>query len=427
MQAIVTPSSVSGTRTAPASKSSMQRACAAALIRKGQTILHNPGVSADDQAALNIIRQLGAEVRSEDERIVIHSKGINPINTELDCGESGLSIRMFTSIAALSSSGITITGGGSLARRPLNFFDEVLPQLNVSCSTREGFLPLRIKGPLSPADITIDGSLSSQYLTGLLLAYAAADAKDATITVSNLASKPYIDLTLEVMKSFGLRLPENRNYEQFYFNSSNSEPNVGEQPLHYTVEGDWSGAAFLLVAGAVAGNLVVKGLDVFSSQADKAVLQALMQCGASISIEEKQVSVSRARLKPFHFNATDCPDLFPPLAVLAAFCEGRSVIEGVHRLKHKESDRAATLQEELGKMGITIEIQDDLMIVTGTDTVRPASVHSHGDHRIAMACAVAALRADGPVTIGHAEAVNKSYPSFWQHLQDSGAAVSLDQ
>lgn len=426
MQAIVTPSSVSGTRTAPASKSSMQRACAAALIRKGRTILHNPGASADDQAALNIIRQLGAEVRSEDERIVIDSKGINPVNTELDCGESGLSIRMFTSIAALSSNETTITGGGSLARRPLNFFDEVLPQLHVSCTTRDGYLPLQIKGPLSPANITVDGSLSSQYLTGLLLAYAAADAKDVTITVNNLASKPYIDLTLEVMKSFGLRLPENKNYEQFYF-TSNSQPDAGEQPLHYTVEGDWSGAAFLLVAGAVAGNLVVKGLDVFSSQADKAVLQALMQSSASISIEEKQITVSRARLKPFHFNATDCPDLFPPLAALAAFCEGRSVIEGVHRLKHKESDRAATLQEELGKMGIEIEIQDDLMIITGTDTVRSASVHSHGDHRIAMACAVAALRADGPVTIDHAEAVNKSYPSFWQHLQDSGAAVSLNQ
>ncbi|HEY0066964.1 MAG TPA: 3-phosphoshikimate 1-carboxyvinyltransferase [Flavisolibacter sp.] len=427
MQAIVTPSSVSGTRTAPASKSSMQRACAAALIRNGQTILHNPGASADDQAALNIIRQLGAEVHSDDGRVIIDSRGINPKGTELDCGESGLSIRMFTSIAALSSNEITITGGGSLARRPLNFFDEVLPQLNVSCSTREGYLPLRIKGPLSPADITVDGSLSSQYLTGLLLAYAAADAGDVTITVSNLASKPYIDLTLAVMKSFSLRLPENRNYEQFYFSTSNSHPNGDEQPLSYTVEGDWSGAAFLLVAGAVAGNLVVKGLDVFSSQADKAVLQALMQSGASISIEESQVTIGRARLKPFHFNATDCPDLFPPLAVLAAFCEGRSVIEGVHRLKHKESDRAATLQEELGKMGIVIEIQDDLMIITGTETVRSASVHSHGDHRIAMACAVAALRADGPVTIGHAEAVNKSYPSFWQHLQDSGAAVSLNQ
>jgi 3-phosphoshikimate 1-carboxyvinyltransferase len=405
----------------------MQRACAAALIRKGQTILQNPGASADDQAALNIIRQLGAEVRSEDDRVIIDSKGIDPIGTELDCGESGLSIRMFTSIAALSSNGITITGGGSLARRPLNFFDEVLPQLNVSCSTRNGYLPLQIQGPLSPADITVDGSLSSQYLTGLLLAYAAADAKDVTITVNNLASKPYIDLTLEVMRSFGLRLPENRSYEQFYFNASNGQSNAAVQPLNYTVEGDWSGAAFLLVAGTLAGSLVVKGLDVFSSQADKAVLQALMQSGASISIEEKQITVGRARLKPFHFNATDCPDLFPPLAALAAFCEGRSVIEGVHRLKHKESDRAATLQEELGKMGIEIEIQDDLMIITGTDTVRPASVHSHGDHRIAMACAVAALPADGPVTIDHAEAVNKSYPSFWQHLQDSGAAVSLNQ
>lgn len=427
MQAIVSPSSVSGTRTAPASKSSMQRACAAALLRNGSTILHNPGASADDKAALDIIRQLGATVNTGEGRIIIDSNGVHPVGTKLDCGESGLSIRMFTSIAALSSSEINITGGGSLARRPLHFFDEVLPQLNVSCSTHEGYLPLKIKGPLTPADITVDGSLSSQYLTGLLLAYAAGGAQDVTITVNNLSSKPYIDLTLEVMRSFNLPVPENRNYEKFYFKTSGNQSNGNGQPLNYTVEGDWSGAAFLLVAGAVAGNLEVKGLDVFSTQADKAVLQALMQSGANISIEEEQVTVSRARLKPFHFNATDCPDLFPPLAALAAFCEGRSVIEGVHRLKHKESDRAATLREELGKMGIVIEIQDNLMVITGTDRVQSAHVHSHGDHRIAMACAVAALRADGPVTIGYAEAVNKSYPSFWQHLQDAGAAVSLNQ
>ena len=161
----------------------------------------------------------------------------------------------------------------------------------------------------------------------------------------------------------------------------------------------------------------MQGLNSFSSQADKAVLLALMQTGAGMSIEEKQINVRRAKLKPFQFNATDCPDLFPPLATLAAYCEGTSVIEGVHRLTHKESNRALTLQEELGKMGVDIMLQDDLMIIKGGKKLKGTTVSSRHDHRIAMACAVAALGAEGNTVIESAEAVNKSYPQFWEHLR----------
>ena len=203
------------------------------------------------------------------------------------------------------------------------------------------------------------------------------------------------------------------------FNKSTS------QPFNYSIEGDWSGGAFLLVAGAVAGDIVVKGLDVFSTQADKAVLQPLMQCGANISIEEAQIHVRKAPLKPFHFNATDCPDLFPPLVALAAYCKGKSVIEGVNRLTHKESNRALTLQDEFGKMGVEIVLQDDLMIIHGGGKINGAAVHSRHDHRIAMACAVAALGAEGDTTIDEAEAVNKSYPQFWEHLQKLSTSLSL--
>jgi 3-phosphoshikimate 1-carboxyvinyltransferase len=194
----------------------------------------------------------------------------------------------------------------------------------------------------------------------------------------------------------------------------------------YTVEGDWSGAAFLLVAGAISGNITVKGLDVFSTQADKAVLQALISSGAGISIEPEKIELRPMPLKAFHFNATDCPDLFPPLVALAACCEGTTVIEGVSRLAHKESDRALTLQEEFGKMGIVIKLQDDLMIIEGGKGLKGASVHSRHDHRIAMACAVAALKAEGDTTIDCAEAINKSYPDFYSHLQHLGASVQLD-
>lgn len=421
MQAQIFPSILSGTLPAPVSKSSMQRACAAALLHTGETIIHNPGNSNDDLAALDVISKLGASItRNNDGTITIKSEGVRPVAEAINCGESGLGIRMFTPLAALAAQPVHITGSGSLLTRPMDFFDTVLPQAGVTVSSNNGRLPLEIKGPLQPVDITIDGSLSSQFLTGLLFAYGQSVTMPVTITVTNLSSKPYIDLTLDVMQRFGYRVV-NENYERFIIYPKENPP----FRIDYTVEGDWSGAAFLLVAGAVAGPVTVTGLNVFSTQADKAVLGPLMACGALVSIEETQVAVSPAPLKAFHFNANDCPDLFPPLAALACYCEGRSVIEGVGRLRHKESDRGLTIQEELGKMGVNVTLQDDLMIIDGGEVVKGTLVHSRHDHRIAMACAVAALKASGPVTIDGADAINKSYPGFFNDLKMLGANVSL--
>jgi 3-phosphoshikimate 1-carboxyvinyltransferase len=422
MEVTISPSTVSGSIIAPASKSAMQRACAAALLRSGTTILHHPGHSDDEKAALSIIEQLGAIVNDRDGSIHIRSEGLRPKADSIHCGESGLSVRMFTPIAALHHRRVTIDGHGSLTKRPLRLFDEVLPKLGVSIQSNDGFLPMHVTGPIKPDNIEIDGSLSSQFLTGLLMAYAGAEARNVTINVKDLASRPYIDLTLQVMQDFGLKTPVNNGYESFYFNDA--ELALQQQDvLHYNIEGDWSGAAFLLVAGAINGNLEVKGLDVLSTQADRAILQPLMQAGVIMSVEQDKISIKKNQLKAFHFNATDCPDLFPPLVALGANCEGTSVIEGVHRLTHKESNRALTLQKEFGELGIEINLQDDLMIIKG-GTVKRGSVSSHGDHRIAMACAVAALCGDGPVTIRGAEAVNKSYPDFWLDLNHLQALVN---
>jgi 3-phosphoshikimate 1-carboxyvinyltransferase len=421
MIAVIQPSRITGTLIAAASKSSMQRACAAGLLHKGKTVLHNPGKSNDDIAALDVIKKLGAIIEwLDDETIMITSNGVAPIGSTIDCGESGLGIRMFTPIAALSGSALILNGSGSLLTRPMNFFDEILPQLNVKVKSNNGRLPLEIEGPLKPANIEVDGSLSSQFLTGLLMAYGAANADNITITVNNLTSKPYIDLTLQVMKHFGHEV-ENKNYHEFNFKTTlDPRPST----IDYVVEGDWSGAAFLLVAGAIAGAVTVKGLDPFSTQADKAILQALMDSGCRLSVETSQIEVSPLPLKAFHFNATDCPDLFPPLVALAAYCEGTTVIEGVGRLTHKESNRSLTLQEEFAKLGIGIVLQDDLMLIKGATGVKGAAIHSHHDHRIAMACAVAALAADNEVIIEEAEAINKSYPEFYKHLGMLGAAVT---
>lgn len=421
MKARIFPSTITGNIVAPASKSSMQRACAASLIRTGVTIITNPGVSNDDMAAIDVIQKLGAVVSKLDNgNLHIVSGGVKPETDVINCGESGLGIRMFTPIAALSNIPIAITGMGSLTSRPMHFFDEILPQVGVSIVSDSGKLPLQIQGPIKPHNITVDGSLSSQFLTGLLMAYGGAGAKDCTITVSNLKSKPYIDLTLAVMQHFGWNV-ECVNHEQFVFNTPNNA--LDNTTITYQVEGDWSGASFLLVAGAIAGGIVVEGLDPFSTQADKAVLQALIDCGCQISIQPTKIEIAPLPLKAFHFNATDCPDLFPPLVALASYCTGKTVIEGVSRLAHKESDRALTLQQEFGKLGVSIMLQDDLMIIEGGKGVHGGTVHSRHDHRIAMACAVAALKADGVIEIEDADAINKSYPHFFKDLSYLNAAV----
>lgn len=422
MNVKISPSKIKGHILSPASKSCMQRACAAALLHHGRTVIHNPGTSNDDKAAIDIIQKLGVNVSFEEGKMIVHSSGINPVSDEINCGEAGLSIRMFTPIVACISKEVTIKGEGSLKTRPMNFFDEILPDIGVTIKSNDGKLPLRIKGPIIPKTITVDGSLSSQFLTGLLMAYSYLGANEVSINVIDLKSKPYIDLTLNVMKHFGMLVPTNIDYKEFVFSSNYNQAN--KQEVIYQVEGDWSGASFLLVAGAISGNISVSGLDLNSTQADKAIIGALKDCGCKLEAKDDVILVSSTDLESFTFNATECPDLFPPLVALASFCKGQTLIKGVSRLKHKESDRAATLQQEFGKLGVKIDIKDDFMMVHGVEKVNAAQVHSHHDHRIAMACAIAGLRADGSVEIECAEAIDKSYPNFYNDLISLGVTIN---
>jgi 3-phosphoshikimate 1-carboxyvinyltransferase len=414
MERSVEPSFLNGRIKAPPSKSMTQRAIAAAMLAEGQSIIFNPSYCDDSLAAMSIAVSLGARVEPDAGKIKITGSG-EIKEKKLNCGESGLAIRMFSPVAALFDEEIIMTGSGSLKKRPMQMIGDALNQLGAKCSSTGGFLPLAIRGPLKGGHCEIDGSLSSQLLTGLLISLPLAD-DDSEIKVNNLMSKPYIDMTIGLLSDFGIKI-SNTNYEFFKV--------PGRQkynPRHYEVEGDWSGGAFLLVAGAINGSLKVTGLNTTSYQSDMAVLKALESAGANMKISDGNIEISRSDLKAFEFDATESPDLFPPLVALASYCKGITKLKGASRLAHKESDRASALSEEFGKMNIKVGIDGNYLIVTG-GKVKGAKVNSHDDHRIAMASAVAALGASDPVYIKDSHCIAKSYPGFFDDLRKVGAVV----
>lgn len=363
---------------------------------------------------MRIAEGLGANIESMPNGLKI--KGSGRLKERiLNCGESGLAIRMFSPIAALFPDEIKMTGTGSLRTRPMKMIEDTLTQLGARCSSNNGLLPLIIQGPLKGGFCETDGSVSSQLLTGLLMALPTAP-DDSEINVINLKSKPYIDLTLQVLGKFGINVV-NDGYSKFGIPG-----NQKYKATPFEVESDWSGGAFLLVAGAINGDITVSGLRSDSRQSDKTILTALDRAGARMSILENSVRIVKSELRAFEFDATESPDLFPPLAALASYCNGITGIKGVSRLIHKESDRASALTEEFGKMNIKIEINDDYMLITG-GPVSGAAVDSHNDHRIAMATAVAALGASGKVSIRDSQCIAKSYPGFFDDLKSLGTIV----
>ncbi len=410
---------IAGSVNAPASKSSMQRAVACATMAEGRSALKSGELCADSRAALGLAASLGAVVSVDGGSIAIEgsarfdgSRGDFPGEIELDCGESGLCMRMFSPIAAILDGEATLIGRGSLAKRPMGMVEEPLRALGAECSSSAGFPPIFVRGPLRGGTIDIDAGESSQLLTGLLIALPLAP-EDSELKVRHAVSKGYLDLTIDTCAAFGVKIERNSSFSRFYIRGG-QRYRAGD----FSIEGDWSGAAFLVAAAAVAAGeegLVIGGLRMESSQPDKAVLQAAAAAGAPVSSAEGRLRVGRARLGAFEFDATDCPDLFPPLAALAAACGGTSRIRGVHRLKGKESDRAASLASMLGALGVPVSLDEDWMRIQG-GAIQGGTIDACGDHRIAMAAAVAALVADSPVTIRGAECVSKSWPRFFEDL-----------
>lgn len=287
--------------------------------------------------------------------------------------------------------------------------EEPLRHLGALCVSKQGCPPLAIQGPIQGGTVTVDGSQSSQFVSGLLMALPLCQA-DSTVCVHNLKSAPYVRMTISLLKHFGIHIkPRVSSFEI-----------PGQQkysPTHYSVEGDWSGAAFFLVAGAIAGRVTATPLTCSGLQADQAILSALRMAGAAVTCSNRSVTVRKAVLRPIQFDASDCPDLFPPLVVLAMNCAGSSSIKGVGRLLTKESNRALVLAQEFNALGAAISIVDDTMHIQGKTTLRSGTMDPHGDHRIAMAAAIAARTASSEIHISDAECVEKSLPDFFRLLQ----------
>ena len=424
----------------PVSKSFAQRAIIAAALAEGTSRLHGYTPCGDNEAALQVARNLGAEVEVNGTEVTI--KGISASlgsmdMTELHVGESGLLTRMMIPVMAQLCAGpVTFTGEKTLLNRPLTGAREIMEAFEAECQSETDpvRVPLTVKGPLKAGRAEISGKHGSQLISGLLMALPFAD-RNSSVIVKDPKSIPYMFITLEVLKKFGIKVGNDMLGGPDFLESGGDWSLCTEmvfkvkggqkyRAANINLEGDWSAAANFLVAGAVFGRAELSGLDTTSLQADLSVMDILMDAGASLSQldgDRGNITAQRAPLKAFSADASNCPDLFPILAVLAAFCQGTSRLAGVGRLANKESDRAKAILEMLTRMGVKACIEKDELIIEGRTLVqrlldgsllKGGSYTSHHDHRMVMALKVASLGADGPITIDDEACVAKSFPQF---------------
>ena len=367
-----------GEVTVPASKSVAHRALICSFLAGGGNV--EPIISSKDMAAtVGIINSL--------------KKG----ETTLNSIESGSTLRFMIPVAAALGKEVTFVGQGSLLSRPIGEYLTLLP--------------------LHGTQIKSNGNVSSQYITGLLLALAALDGDSAVILKTELQSKPYVDMTIKVMKDYGVDI---RETDFGYLVKGGQKFKVQD----YVVEGDWSQAAFFLVGGAINGEVTVKGLDINSTQGDKAIVDVIKRFGADVKIDDKSVTVKKSELHGIELDATDIPDMVPAIAVLAANASGKTVIKGAERLRYKESDRIESVIYNLKALGADVEETNDGMIIYGGKKLHSAKLKGYNDHRIVMAFSVAAMNI-GDCEIDDAESINKSYPSFFDDFNNLGGKADV--
>lgn len=400
----------SGRIAIPSSKSDGQRALLAASLASGTSILFNVGKSDDELAVLNVIQNLGAQVEIKQDQFCITGTNKIPKNLTINIGESGLATRLLSGVFAFSEGTQTIDGKGSILKRKMDFFFEHALEFDYSPAPNEkNQLPLIFTDKVTKRNIKVDGSQSSQDISGLLFGLALTP-EEAQITIQNLKSVPYLNMTLNTLAHFGVEFTKISDTE--YLKLSNQHLKA----TTYQVEGDWSAASFWIVANALGCDISIENLQLNSLQADKQIINILTTANCSI-IRGNDLRVIGTRRTPITTDLTHCPDLFPPLVTYAALTPGISILSGVHRLFNKESNRAEALISEFSKLGVQIYVVDDQMIIEGKNEINGGTVNSHHDHRIAMCLAIAGMFSTEPIEIENAEAVSKSYPDFWNDFE----------
>lgn len=407
-----------GTVNVPPSKSDVHRAIICAAMANGVSRISPVALSNDIKATIGCIKALGADAVLENNVLTVDGTNMYKNKTALlDCGESGSTLRFFIPIAAVGNINATFVGKGKLPQRPIGIFTEALPKAGTVCKT-EGGLPLEIKGQLKSGIFEIPGNVSSQFITGLLLALPILEGDSEIVLTSPLESVGYIAMTIRTMKQFGVNIQATE--KGWHIKGGQSY-----KTCDYTTDGDWSQAAFFMVLGAVSGKVTVKGVAKDSTQGDKKCAEILARFGAKVTQLDNEVTVEKRELKAITIDASQIPDLVPVLSVCAAFAEGTTKIINAERLRIKECDRLKATAELLNNLGGKVKELSDGLEITGISSLKGGNVNGYNDHRIVMSAAVCAARSDEDITATFAMSINKSYPDFYIDYNSIGGKANV--
>ncbi|MEN9303019.1 MAG: hypothetical protein RL264_1448 [Bacteroidota bacterium] len=406
MSKIISPFNFSGNATVPPSKSYGQRALILSLFCDEMVRISNLGESDDEQALLRLLPHIGKKISFENGDVLIEKGSSFPENTEINVGESGTALRMLGVIAPFFAKEVILNGKGTLLQRKQGQLITFLEAAGCQVEHQNELLPIRIYGGIQQIPKQINGSESSQVISGVayLLPFINTESK---IKIAQLKSKPYLEMTVDFLRSFQLDV----NFDGLELKGR------GNQRLSsftYTVENDWSGAANLLIGAALSGEITILGLNPNSLQADKKILGVLSDFGAKIKWSMNSISVQKNQALPFQFDGTDCPDLLPIVAVLACGASGKSTLKGMSRLQNKESNRALAICSFLEIFGVHFKLTTDQLQIYGTGKVKGGNVQCFNDHRIVIATTIAACISQQAISIDTPSAVSKSFPRFFE-------------
>ena len=416
---IINPKKIHGSINIPPSKSMAHRAIICAALCKGKSTISNIEYSDDIIATINAMRNLGARIDTDGDKLFIDGTEMYSKNGGvIDCNESGSTLRFLVPISIAKNNEIKFIGKGNLGKRPLNIYYDIFNKQGIEYSYTKDVLNLDIKGELKGGIFEIPGDISSQFISGLLFTLPILKEDSKIIIKNNLESKGYIDLTLSMLRKYGIEIVNN-DYKEFIIKG-----NQEYKTYDYRVEGDYSQAAFYLCADAIGNNVVSMDLDEDSLQGDKEIIDILRRMNCNILNKDNGIKVECNDLKSTIIDASQCPDVIPVLTVVAALSEGETKILNAIRLRIKECDRLHAITSELNKLGANITELEDSMIIQGVKEFNGGEVDSFDDHRIAMALAIASTRCKEKVIIKNPKCVSKSYPSFWEDFKMLGGECS---